>query len=174
MCLVKCGNYSITAVTDASSQQEWKTLVDHELPLFGHRNWILVVDKAFPALTSPGVEVLYAHEDLLSVLNYVVGKIDSSTHIRRIVYTDTELQFLNSTIQKGIDTYRDSLKRIVKQPMNSVLHDSLFMKLKQASNLFKVLIIKTNETRAYSSVFLQLDCAYWSAGQESELRKKMK
>lgn len=31
----------------------WKQQLDRELPLLGHRNWILVVDKAFPMQTSP-------------------------------------------------------------------------------------------------------------------------
>ena len=38
---------------------------------------------------------------------------------------------------------------------------------------FRVLVIKTRCTIPYSSVFLQLDCAYWSGDQESTLRKVM-
>ncbi len=30
------------------TQSDWKQQLNKELPLLGHRNWILVVDKAFP------------------------------------------------------------------------------------------------------------------------------
>jgi hypothetical protein len=43
-----------------------------------------------------------------------------------------------------------------------------------SSKLFKILVLKTNETLAYSSVFLQLDCAYWNAEKEGHLREAMK
>jgi hypothetical protein len=36
-----------------------------------------------------------------------------------------------------------------------------------------VLVIKTSGTMPYTSVFLQLDCAYWNADQESSLREAM-
>ena len=42
-----------------------------------------------------------------------------------------------------------------------------------SSKTFRVLIIKTTLTIPYTSVFLQLDCAYWSAAAESRLRAKM-
>src|SRR5580698_9817533 len=43
-------------------RSEWKQQLDRELPLLGHRNWILVVDKAFPMQTSPGMEVINTDE----------------------------------------------------------------------------------------------------------------
>ncbi|WP_449438014.1 hypothetical protein [Pedobacter steynii] len=51
-----------------------------------------------------------------------------------------------------------------------MLHDSVFRKLDTESKLFKVLVIKTNETIPYTSVFLQLDCAYWNGEKEKQLR----
>ena len=56
----------------------------------------------------------------------------------------------------------------------SILHDSVFTKLDEASKLFKIVVLKTNETIPYTSVFLQLDCSYWNAEKEKQLREKMK
>jgi len=43
-----------------------------------------------------------------------------------------------------------------------------------SSKLFKVLVFKTNETIAYSSIFIQLDCAYRDSEKEIQLRDAMK
>jgi hypothetical protein len=39
---------------------------------------------------------------------------------------------------------------------------------------FHVLILKTNMTLPYTSVFIELDCGYWSAEAEARLRGAMK
>jgi hypothetical protein len=31
-----------------SAQTGWQAKLDHDLPLLGHRNWILIVDSAYP------------------------------------------------------------------------------------------------------------------------------
>jgi hypothetical protein len=43
----------------------------------------------------------------------------------------------------------------------------------QSARAFRVLIIKTNLTLPYRSVFLQLDCGYWSAEAGQRLRQAM-
>ncbi|NLX28689.1 MAG: hypothetical protein GXY59_06930 [Bacteroidales bacterium] len=43
----------------------------------------------------------------------------------------------------------------------------------ERSAMFKVLVLKTTEVIPYSSVFIELDCKYWSAEQEKALREKM-
>ena len=158
-----------------TNKNDWKNILHKELPLLGHRNWILIVDKAFPALNSPGMEVIYADDNLLNVLKYTLNKIDSSSHVRPIIYVDKEMQFMTPQLEKGVIAFRDSLKKIVdNQPIHPELHDSVFTNIQKTSELFKVLVIKTNGTRAYSSVFLQLNCAYWNSEQEAQLREAMK
>ncbi len=159
----------------ATSNNDWKAVLQKELPLLGHRNWILVVDKAFPALNARGMEVIYADDDLLDVLKYTLNEIDSSSHVKPIIYVDKEMQSMTPQLENGVNAFRDSLKNIVNnQPLHPELHDSVFTNIQKTSELFKVLVIKTNGTRAYSSIFLQLDCAYWNSGQEAQLREVMK
>jgi hypothetical protein len=57
--------------------------------------------------------------------------------------------------------------------VQSLPHEEIISKLDQAGQTFRVLIIKTNLTIPYTSVFLQLDCAYWSAEAEQKLRGAM-
>ena len=54
--------------------------------------------------------------------------------------------------------------------VNSIMHEDIFAKLDTASKLFNVLVIKTESTVAYSSVFIELDCGYWTAEKEAKLR----
>ncbi len=45
--------------------------------------------------------------------------------------------------------------------------------LDEASNLFNIVIIKTDFTIPYTSVFFQLDCKYWNAEAEQAMRKQI-
>ncbi len=157
-----------------TKSMEWQTALQSRLSAFGHRNWILIVDKAFPAQTADGIITIDTGEDLLNVLSYAMEQIYSSSHVKPIVYTDKELQFITNGQVDGIDIYRSSLSEIIKKfDPQPLLHDSIFVKMDNASKLFKVLVLKTNEKIPYSSVFLQLDCKYWSAEKEELLRQKM-
>lgn len=160
--------------SEMTSTPKWQASIRKHLPLLGHRNWILVVDKAFPEQNAPGLVTINTDADLLTVLDYTMRQIDSSTHVRPIIYCDAELQHITKEQVPGIQAFRDSLTRTLKGARPEViLHESVFAKIDEASKLFKVLVLKTNGTIAYSSVFLQLDCKYWSAENEATLRKAM-
>jgi hypothetical protein len=154
--------------------ESWKERFDKELPLLGHRNWVLVVDKAFPMQTSPGMEVVNTNEKLLPVLDYTLHQMRSSSHVKPIIYVDKEIKFITEDAARGVNSYKAGLKKILgDETPESILHDSVFVKLDAASRLFKIFILKTNEVIPYSSVFLQLDCAYWNAASEKHLRDSM-
>ncbi len=153
---------------------DWKSELEEKLPLLGHRNWILVADKAFPLQTGEGIEVVYTGQKLLPVLSYVLSEIEAADHVKPDVYTDKELQYLNNNLAEGIEAYKDSLKQILPANTRSMLHDSVFTKIKEDSRLFHTLVLKTDQTMAYSSVFIQLGCQYWPAEKENSLRSKMK
>jgi hypothetical protein len=57
--------------------------------------------------------------------------------------------------------------------VHSLPHEQIIGKLDEAGQTFKVLIIKTTMTMPYTSVFLQLDCAYWGPEAEQKLRAAM-
>ena len=56
-----------------------------------------------------------------------------------------------------------------KTKRQTILHDSVFTKINEASKLSKVFVLKTDETIPYSSVFLELDCKYWTDKKENDL-----
>ena len=162
---------SKTNTNAVNTDQNWKEQLNQKLPTLGHRNWILVVDKAFPEQNAPGMEYIYVNEGLLPVLKQVLTQINLSGHIKPIIYQDKELGFITENQAKGVKHFVQESKAIFgNQTVQTMLHDSVFRKLDTESKLFKVLVIKTNETIPYTSVFLQLDCAYWNGDKEKQLR----
>jgi len=160
--------------TTAPETNNWKMVLAEELPLLGHRNWILVVDKAFPAQNAPGIHVVNTGEELLPVLKFTLDQISQSTHVKPIIYTDKELGFITPELESGIGPFRESMQEVLQgAEVQTILHDSVFLKIDEASKLFKVLVLKTEGTIAYSSVFLNLDCKYWTGEKENALRRVM-
>ena len=47
---------------------DWQVRLREELPLLGHRNWIAVVDSAYPLQTSTGIETVNTNADQLEVV----------------------------------------------------------------------------------------------------------
>jgi len=154
---------------------DWKETLKDQLSYYGHRNWILVVDKAFPSQNASGIITVNTNEGLLNVLQYTLGQIDSVTHVKPVIFTDKELNYITPDQFPEIENYKKSLANLLgKNEPQVLLHDSVFVKIDQASKLFSVLVLKTNEVIPYSSVFIQLDCKYWTPEQEKQLRENMR
>ncbi len=148
----------------------WKKQFNDTLHLLGHRNWILVVDKAYPLQSANGIEYINTCEKHEDVLNYVLDEVAQASHIKPIVYTDKEFEVLAQLGEKEAAMVESMNKIMSNVDVNSILHDEIFTKLDAASKLFNVLVIKTESTVAYSSVFIELDCGYWTAEKEAKLR----
>jgi hypothetical protein len=157
-----------------SPGHDWRRVVAERLPLYGHRNWIVVADSAYPAQSAPGIETIVAEAEQAEVLQHVVARISNSKHVRPLVYTDLELSYLTETDTPGVDSYRELLSGLFPDPKPLLLpHEQIIANLAKTSQNFQVLIIKTRMTIPYTTVFFQLDCAYWTAEAERKLRSQM-
>jgi len=153
---------------------DWKTQLNNQLQLMGHRNWILVVDKAFPQQNAAGIITINTGEALLPVLQHTLKKINQSTHVKPIVFTDAELNYITEKQVPEIEKFKTDLFGIIpREQTQTMLHDSVFVRIAKASELFRVIVLKTDQVIPYSSVFLQLDCKYWKAEDEKLLRESM-
>lgn len=151
----------------------WKTEFKKVLPLLGHRNWILVVDKAFPLQSAAGMTYINSSEPIENVLDYVLNSIDNESHIKPVIYTDKELGQLSQFGGAEAAMVQTISSALQGREVHSFLHDEVFAKLDTASKLFNVVVIKTEATVAYSSVFVELDCGYWTAEKEQQLRASL-
>ena len=159
----------------ALSGQDWKAKLSDEMTKFGHRNWIVVADSAYPLQTSPGIETMVVDADQLAVVDQVIDDLKKAKHVRAIVYTDSELSFVPEQDAKGVGAYREALAKLLSSQgdRQTLPHEQILQKLDEAGKSFKVLIIKTPLTIPYTSVFFQLDCGYWSSEAEARLRAAM-
>jgi hypothetical protein len=152
----------------------WKAKVAAAMPLLGHRNWILIVDSAYPLQSSPGVETIETNAAQIDAVQYVLKVINNSIHVRPDIYMDAELPFVPDRDAPGASAYREQIGNVLHgYIVEPVLHDKIIAEIGETAGRFHVLVLKTNMTIPYSSVFIRLDCKYWSADAEQRLRAKM-
>jgi hypothetical protein len=73
-----------TASFCQQSSSNWQTKLHQQLPLLGHRNWILIVDSAYPLQVSPGIETIETGATQLAVASAVLTALDRSNHVKPI------------------------------------------------------------------------------------------
>ena len=153
---------------------DWRGRLAQELPLLGHRNWIAVVDSAYPLQTSAGVETVETNANQLDVVRTVLDQLSKTKHVRPVILTDAELKVVPETDAAGVTAYREALSSLLgKTEVQSLPHEEIISKLDEAGKTFHVLVLKTSMTIPYTSVFIRLECGYWSADAEKRLREKM-
>jgi hypothetical protein len=153
---------------------DWRARLNQQLQLMGHRNWIAVVDSAYPLQTSGGIETVETNDDQLEVVKTVLDQIAKSEHVRPVIFTDAELKVVPESDAKGVTAYRDALATVLgKNEAQSLPHEEIIAKLDEAGKTFHILVLKTRMTIPYTSVFIRLECGYWSADAEKRLREAM-
>jgi hypothetical protein len=50
--------FTVSCAFQSQAQVSWQTKLEQELPLLGHRNWIVIADSAYPWQTAPGIETI--------------------------------------------------------------------------------------------------------------------
>jgi hypothetical protein len=155
----------------SSPRPAWRATLDERLPLLGHRNWIVVADAAYPWQTSAGIETVETGADHLEVLRGVLEVIMRARHVRPAVHLDAELPFVAEAHAPGVTAYREGLAAaLAGEVTRSLPHEEILALLDAAGRSFRVLLLKTTLTLPYTSVFVRLDCGYWSDEAEKALR----
>jgi D-ribose pyranose/furanose isomerase RbsD len=157
----------------------WRARLAEEVPLLGHRNWIAVVDSAYPLQTSAGIETVNTDADQLEVVQTVLGQLAKARHVRPVIFTDAELKAVPESDAAGVTAYREALSKLLgkmeggKPEAQSLPHEEIISKLDEAGKTFHILVLKSRMTIPYTSVFLRLECGYWTAEEERRLRERM-
>jgi hypothetical protein len=158
----------------ASSPSDWRAALARSLPLLGHRNCIVVADAAYPWQSSPGLETIATGAPHLEVLKAVVEAVERAPHVRAIALLDSELAFVPERHAPGIDALRGGIAAALAGVETRALpHEDVIRALDEAGRTFRILLLKTTLTLPYTSVFLQLDCGYWTGEAEADLRRRM-
>lgn len=169
MLFASCLNQS-TPRTD----ELWLRALKSEIEGLGALNWIVITDSSFPAFGNSVSHTIISPSDLPSTLHEVIQAMDGSGHVQPRVYMTRESQELEESFAPGITHHR--------QQLNTALHgyeayalpeDSLRMLTLEAGQKYRILVIKTQTTLPYTSVFLELESGYWDSEAETTLRKQM-
>lgn len=151
------------------------SLIASRIAALGHRNWIVIADSAYPLQTSPGVETVTVDESQLDAVRDALVALARTKNVRPVIHLDAELPYVPESGSPGIGGYRAGLAKILKgRNVDHMLHEQIIKRLDEAGKSFKVLLIKTPHTMPYTSVFLELQCGYWSDASEKQMRLKMK
>jgi hypothetical protein len=152
----------------------WESKLNRLLPLWGHRNWIVVADAAYPAQSNPGIETIATGAEHLEVLKTTLDAIGNGKHVKAKIYLDAESKLVSEQDAPGVTIYRQKLVRLIGgRDTETICHDEIIAKLDQSGKLFRILVLKSNLTIPYTSVFLELDCRYWNPDAEERLRRSM-
>lgn len=154
------------------STGNWHGRVDTELPAFGHRNWIVITDSAYPKQSAAGIETIVTGAGQLEVLAYVLKQIEKTPHVQANILLDAELDSVSEEDAPGVSAYRDQLTELLEgTKVERMVHEEIIARLDKGAEMFNILVLKTSLTIPYTSVFLELDCGYWDAQREQRLRE---
>jgi L-fucose mutarotase/ribose pyranase (RbsD/FucU family) len=158
-----------------AQHKNWRAELSESLPILGHRNFIVIADSAYPQQSNPGIKTIYTGEKQIDVVKEVLTVIENAAHVNGTIYVDKELGFVPEKNAKGIDDYRNALDKVLKgRIVQRLPHMDIIKKLDASGELFNVLILKTDLTLPYTSVFIELGAGYWNEKSENELRESMK
>jgi len=173
--LISCNEQIEKPENSMNETQNWKTEVEQTLKQFGHRNWIVIADGAYPEQSNPAIKTITIDDSQLEAIEFVSQLIEHATHVDANIFIDKELAFVPEKDASGIDKYRTNLTEILEgKPVKTMLHEDIIRELDASAKLFNVLIIKTDLAIPYTSVFFQLECGYWNVEAEKNLRQKLK
>jgi hypothetical protein len=149
----------------------WEEVLKDRLQLFGHRNWLVIADSAYPAQSRHGVETIVADAEQTTALAKAFAILHQCKHIKPAIYTDRELTFVTEEDAPGITSYRKQLGDLLQgYEVRALPHEEIIAKLDRVGEMFRVLLIKTTMRIPYTSVFFDLECGYWNAQAEDRLR----
>ena len=109
----KCGKVAVCSdeelILEMSSN--WEEILKDRLQLYGHRNWLVIADSAYPAQSRDGIETIVADEEQTTVLEDVRSFwANASTSSQPFIPTQ-ELKFVSEEDARGITAYRDNSNR---------------------------------------------------------------
>src|SRR5512146_593640 len=122
-----------------TSGSDWQGVLLSRLSLYGHRNWIVVADSAYPAQSRPGIETILAGAGQSNVVDIVARALSASAHVKANIYTDQELRYVQEKDAPGINDYRQRLRAVLENfSMRELPHEAIIAKLDQAAQMFQV------------------------------------
>ena len=172
--LISCSQPSEQQNSPKMKKHDWKVEVGKTLKQYGHRNWIVIADGAYPEQSNPAIKTITIDDSQLDAVAFVSDLIEKAKHVDANIFLDKEMAFVPEKDAEGIEEYRSKLAQVLKgKAVKTLEHEDIIRELDSSAKLFNVLIIKTDLAIPYTSVFFQLECGYWNGEAEMNIRKLM-
>ncbi len=71
--------------------ETWQQELQTQVQLLGHRNWILIVDAAYPLQSKPAIKTIVTGANQLDVVKEVLKVVDKAPHVFPEVFLDKEI-----------------------------------------------------------------------------------
>jgi len=152
----------------------WHGKVESEVRALGYGNWVVIADASYPYKNNNGYRTISIDAEAPEVIDHLINSIEQTQHVRPHFYVSRELRAVNNEQAPGIDLFRQQLRASLHGYAPRELEESMLKSLvKDGAENFTVLVIKTQTTLPYSSIFVDLDSGYWDRDAEQTLRKKI-
>jgi len=172
--LISCNQQVEKSENSMNEVQGWKKEIKQTMKQFGHRNWIVIADAAYPEQSNPAIKTITIDDSQVDAVAYVSQLIEKAQHVDANIFIDKEMAFVSEKDAKGIESYKADLNKVLDgKPVKTMLHEDIIRELDASAKLFNVLIIKTDLAIPYTSVFFQLECGYWNGEAEKNMRQQL-
>ncbi|GAA5493925.1 hypothetical protein Rhal01_00077 [Rubritalea halochordaticola] len=152
----------------------WVKALDSEINSLGALNWIIVTDSSFPALGNSVSHTIISPTDLPSTLHEVIQSMESSGHVKPRIYVTRESQELQEDYAPGITRHREKLHEALHGYEAYALPESTMRSIVlESGKKYRILVIKSQTSLPYTSVYVELESGYWDSESETALRKHM-
>ena len=117
---------------------KWEEILKDRLPLYGHRNWLVIADSAYPAQSSDRRwKPLLPKKNRRLCSRSTFALLGECKHIKPTIYTDQELNFVSEADAQGVTAYRGQLEQLLKgQDVRVLPHDEIISKLDASARCF--------------------------------------
>ena len=123
--------------------KDWKSEVKQTLKLFGHRNWIVIADGAYPQQSNPAIKTITIDANQIEAVDYVNQQIEIAKHVDANIFVDKEMAFVPEKEAKGIEAYRTKLNEVLEgKSVNTMLHEDIIRELDASAKMFNILIFQ--------------------------------
>ena len=158
-----------------AEQNNWKNVLQNDIQLHGHRNWILVVDAAYPYQSKSAIKTIATGVTQIEVVKEVLNAVENASHVDAEIFLDKEIDFVPANEYPEIKQYKKQLNKLIDgKNVEKILHEEMIEKIDESAKTFHILVLKSDMVIPYTSVFIRLDCGYWNGEQEKKIRTDMK
>lgn len=157
--------------SSSDNDEMWKREITHEVKILGAKNWIVVGEPSFAALSGPATKTIITDQPLDKVLLYVLETLEETAHTEPRLKIPLEFYYVEDDYAPGVKNLRAKLSRILtgREPLE-VQNNSLQQMLLTAAKDYNVLIIKTTTATPFADVYIELDAGYWNSDSQTHLR----